>query len=226
MITDKAIMKKFCSLLLWALMMFCTHLYAGENKAVGFGFEVGINKELPKNFDIGLFTELHTCQTFTALEHYCIILHTGYTPVSWLHVEIGYQFMDINNAEDRADLPLGWVKMHRAFGGLEGTYEIKGFSVSLRERYDFTSNPGTHDMRSRLALGYEFQKVPLGIGLSYEIINDLQHKFKPLQMFYRIGIEYTVKEQHTLELGVGFNGYDFQEEERGHLIELGYEFSF
>lgn len=219
-------MKNYLFLLLLTLVPLSQKLYAGEEKTVGFGFEIGVNKELPKNFDLGLFAELHTNQTFTPLEHYCIILHTGYSPISWLHIDIGYQFMDINNAENRASLPLGWIKSHRAFGGLEGTYKNKGFSISLRERYDFTSNFRNHDIRSRLALGYEFPKVPIGIGVSYEIINDLQDKFKPKQMFYRIGVEYTIKEQHTLELSGGFNGYDFQEEESGHLIELGYEFSF
>lgn len=213
--------------LLYILLLLPLAAWADEDNIVGFGFELGIEKELPKGFDIGLFTEVHTCQTFVSLEHYCIIAHAGYEILPWLKADIGYQFLDINNAEDREDIPLGWNRMHRTFGGLEGGYGTHGFSFAILERYDMTySQWATHILRSRLKIEYEFAKAPLAVFAYTEMLNNLTEKFRIDQTFYRIGLEWHINDHHTLELAGGFNGHDFQEEERGHLIELGYEFSF
>jgi len=214
------------SLLLYCCLILSLTAFSKEPPAVGFGFEIGIEKELPKGFDVGLFAELHTCHTFDALEHYCIIAHAGYHFLPWLHTELGYQFLDINNAEDRTDFQLGWNKMHRAFIGLDGGYGIAGFSFNIRERYDFTSPHFSHIWRSQLKLEYEFAKAPIAIIASAELMNNLEQKFRIEQLFTRIGLEWHITKQHTLELCGGFNSFDFQEEERGHLIELGYEFAF
>lgn len=209
-----------------ALFIMSELTYADTKYPVGFALEIGAEKELPLGFDIGLFGEIHTCQTFNTLEHYCFIVHAGNTILPWLHAEIGYQFLDVQNAEDRDDIALGWNKMHRAFGGLEGTYTIKGFALGLRERYDFTSLVNDHILRSRLHLEYDFQRAPIGLSASAELLNDLTSKFRIRQVFYRLGFAWYVAEHHTLELCGGFNQYDFQEEECGFLIELGYEMSF
>ncbi len=197
-----------------------------EGNKVGFALEVGVNKELPKGFEVGLFGEVHTCQTFNVLEHYCFIAHGGYEILPWLHTEVGYQFLHINNAEDREDMPLGWSIKHRVFAGLEGGYGVKGFSFAIRERYDFTTNPFSHVLRSRLNLEYEFQKAPIGIFANAELLNEMTQKFRIGQVFYRLGMEWHVNDLHTLELTAGYNAKDFLEEERGFLVELGYEFEF
>ena len=98
-----------CIALLIASEAFC----ADDTYPVGFGVEIGAGIELPLGFDIGLFGEIHTCQTFETLEHYCFIVHAGNAILPWLRVDAGYQFLDINNAEHREGFADGWNKMHR-----------------------------------------------------------------------------------------------------------------
>lgn len=111
-------------------------------------FEVDVNKELGKQWDLNAGAELRT--NYKA--RYSFSLGAEYKPVKFLKLGLGYTFIEregttedhytANGIWDGFNRTSSWVRNHRGTFDVTGSVKLwKWLRVSLRERYQFTYRP-------------------------------------------------------------------------------------
>lgn len=113
----------------------------------------GVDKKVSKKLTVGAELEFRSRNNWRTADRLALSLDAQYKLLSWLKAGAGYELLVDNNPEKISyhtdgDLnnwrPSYWGTRHRLNATLTGTYTYKKrFSVSLRERYQFTCRP-TH----------------------------------------------------------------------------------
>ena len=127
-------------------------LMAQENDEVGIWSEIGVEKAITKQWDVGLDMEYRAQNR----ARFSAGLSTSYKPWKWLKLGIGYNFLysqrpdkykEKNNKEEDPDnysigynhTPEYWFPRHRFSAELTGSIKLwKWLKISLRERYQLT----------------------------------------------------------------------------------------
>lgn len=146
-----------------------------------------------------------------------------------------------------------WGPRHRLYTGITGGYTVGRWRLSLRERYQYThtplqyvprywvnkdGNPGKrrtdavkeqsdeHLLRSRVQASYNIKHSKFEPFASIEMLNDMGHHFGIDQMRYTLGTDYKLDKKQVLTLQWRYKDRTDSDEAGGHLITLGYQYSF
>ena len=223
----------------------------------GLIISVGADKKVNKKLTLGTELEWRTRNNWRTADRLALSLDAQYRLLPWLKAGAGYVLLVDNNPEKISyhtggDLnnwrPSYWGTRHRLNATLTGTYTYKKrFSVSLRERYQFTCRPThttcrydfdnafwedtdvnsrcKHVLRSRLKLEYDPRNCPVDPWASVEFFNALKLDKTRVQ----VGADYKIKKKHTLTLFYRYqavNGDEDETETDMHMVGLGYNFKF
>lgn len=104
------------------------------------------SKKLPLGFSAGVEAEYRTRDWFDHSGQWSVAANVGYKPLKWLKIGVQYKFIQ---AQELAGLTRGgysygnyWNDKHRVSVGLTGSLKLGGkFTLSLRERYQYTYRP-------------------------------------------------------------------------------------
>lgn len=235
---------------------------------VNLGIGVGVKKKFNKKFTVAVDAELRSHEARNienpdkvdsyTVERWSIGIQGVYSPLKYLKLDAGYQF--IYKGNDRKLTNSGksivdsyWQSRHRAFASITGQYKFNHFTLSLRERYQYTHYCGLevpkhgrttgkekdpkiidakdkHLLRSRLQLKYEFSRIGLEPYVSAEIFNDLSDKLTIDRTRFTFGCDYSINKHHGIGL---FYRYQLTPSAKVepykynvHLVEATYSFTF
>lgn len=148
-----------------------------------------------------------------------------------------------------------WAPRHRWYASLQGQYVCGRFKVSLRERYQLTHSPlqyvpkyvvvhgdpdyygyrltdevkaghQDHLLRQRLQVSYDVRHSHLTPSVSIEALHDLSQAFAVGQVRYCLSLDYQLGKHSSVGLLWRYTDRTDDDERNGHLISLGYNFSF
>lgn len=149
-----------------------------------------------------------------------------------------------------------WEQQHRLYTGLAGEWKIdRHFSVSLRERYQYSYRAEStipkinktkkgyeegehfddkvkeaereHLLRSRLQIRWKPKdKGHWSMNVGVEALQLLDASCKLDQMRYSAGTGYKIDKHNSLSLEYRYKDRTDADEAGGHLLTLGYKFSF
>jgi hypothetical protein len=229
-------MKKIICLMAVLLVPHFSFLYA-QTDDFGMWYELGVEKKLSKKWSLGFEGEFRTRNNSRTADRWSAGLSAEYKFVKGLKASAGYTFLYDNNGEEltyKNNLPNKWTPSywgarHRLYAGLTGSVNWNRFTLSLRERWQYTYRPEAQEKKynfqwnedandNSYISGYQKESVK-GKGkhvlrsrlqLGYDIPNC---KFDPslsTEMFaagngiekmrYQLGIDYKYKKQHVFSL--------------------------
>lgn len=180
------------------LLLLCSWL-AGSSQTFLVGADASF--KLPASLSAGAEIEYRTQQWFHHTDQWSIEANLGWKPLKWLKFGASYKFIQTQSlAELTADdysIPAYWNNKHRVSAGATFSWKpVKLLSLSLRERYQFTSRPSflvpqfigempwgnktvshkeQHLLRSRLQAEYKpYKKCKFTPFLSFELYSRLR----------------------------------------------------
>lgn len=130
--------------------------WAGDDNDMGMWYSVSVEKKLPRQWNLGVETELRTDNNARTMDRWNLDLSTKYKVNKYLKLGAGYSFMlkyspdkrkehykddivDVDHWNGYKTTDSEITPCHRAFA--EGTASMKFFKwlrISVRERYQFT----------------------------------------------------------------------------------------
>lgn len=88
------------------------------------------------------------------------------------------------------------------------------------------TNNRRHILRSRLQVSYDIPRCKINPFLSVEAYSDLANSGSLQKMRYMTGVDWNISKQHRIELWYAYQELTDDDEPAGHIIGLGYRFSF
>ncbi len=219
----------------------------------GAGVEISASKKIAKGMEASIEAEVRTQDAVSQMERWSIGADLDYKFNKWLKADLGYALLMRNIPErtsNKYDWEQYWSPRHRAFASVVGTWKLpKHFSLSLRERYQFTyetqqnveryyigttkrasdkveGDESEHLLRSRLQLSWGRKKCAWSPYLSVEALNSLNDSFHLEQMRYTLGTDYKINKKNSMGLAYRYKDKNNSEESKGHLITLKYSYEF
>lgn len=116
----------------------------GSAQTLLVGGEAGF--KLPLGFSAGAGLEYRTQQWLRHTDQWSAEASVGYKPLKFLKIGLSYKFIQAQSLESVTSngytLPAYWNNRHRLGAGVTLTWKpTKKWSLSLRERYQFTARP-------------------------------------------------------------------------------------
>lgn len=248
-------MERSLTLLLFIMLVGMPYTKAQTND-FGAWYELGAERKISRNWNIGAETELRTRNNSRTLDRWSMGINAEYKLFKGLKVSAGYNFLYDNNVEEfdfKKDglrpnkwTPSYWGVRHRFSVALTGSTTLGRLGISLRERWQYTYRPevngkkydfdnetwtfikgkGKNVLRSRLKLGYDFPHWKLDPIAGFEIFNDKNGIQKTR---YQIGTEYKYQKHHVFSLGYYFQNVNENDDDgdlNSHIISVGYKYKF
>lgn len=101
--------------------------------------------KLPASLSAGAEVEYRTMNWFDHTEQWSIAADLGYKPLKCLKLGVQYKFIQAHNLAGRTnggyDYNAYWDNKHRVSLSATGSLKVWKFSLSLRERYQYTYRP-------------------------------------------------------------------------------------
>ena len=212
---------------------------------------VSATKKITKKWDVSAEAELRTHYGFDGgIDRVSLSVGTDYEIFSFLKIGVGYVFMNCHS-QDRITrgqnfVPDYWYLRHRVNASLTGEVSFGDFSISLRERWQYTYRPekyvpkfeedfitpkndelvkgkGKNVLRSRLELEYNIRSIKLSPYVSAE----MYHSGSGLdKVRYTAGAKYKITKKHALELFYRYQDQSDEDDPDGHIIGIEYKFKF
>lgn len=184
-------MRKFLLLLAFLPSM----VWAGDHDDFGTWLELGAEKSLPYNMELGLEGGLRTRDNSSAMDRWNIGASFGYKPHKYLKLNAGYSLiMDYNteNVGKKWLTPSYWGHRNRFYLDASSGYKFwKWLRVSGRVRYQYTYRPAQDIER------YEFVGIDAESGKRiYEEDPDIKHKDFEDRQVLRSRIKFEVDKKH------------------------------
>jgi len=219
----------------------------------GVGIELSASKKITKELEASVETEVRTQDGMSEMERWSIGAGVDYKFTKWLKADAGYLLIMRNIPEEstnKYDYVQYWSARQRAYVSMVGTWKLPShFALSLRERYQFTFEPGEnleryyigtdkrasdkvtenekeHLLRSRLQLSWSRKKCAWSPFISVEALNNLQDSFSLDQMRYTLGTDYKLNKHNSFGLSYRYKDKNDRDEAKGHLITLKYSYDF
>ena len=137
-------MRRF--LLLLALLP--TLVWAGNNDDWGTWLELGAEKALPRNMEVGLGAGLRTRDNSSQMDRWDIGASFGYKAHKYLKFAAGYSLLMDYNAENQGKkwlTPSHWKHRNRLWAEASTGYKfMKWLRISARVRYQFSHRAQKH----------------------------------------------------------------------------------
>lgn len=212
-------------------------------------------KKVDKKLSVGLDAELRTRDNVGELDRWSVGVTASYKLFPWLKASAGYVLIDDHVAEkytyhDNGNLnkwtPDYWRLRHRVHVSLTGSTDMGNFTLSLRERWQYTYRPekvvqrwdeddeewsdktvsskAKNVLRSRLQLSYSKKRCPWEPYASVELYNG----WNVQKGRFTVGTEYKLSKQHVLNAFYRYQHiYDRDDEDPNtHIVGVGYTFKF
>lgn len=221
----------------------------------GVWTEVGVEKKLNKKWAIDLGGEYRTRNNSKTADRWSLGVDGEYKIVKWLRLSAGFSFLYNNNTEKLTYntngtynnyRPSFWSSRYRFNISVTGKTEIKRWSFSLRERWQYTYRPehttdrydfdnewweetdvkgkGRNVLRSKLKIDYNIPKCKIDPYVEGEIFNawNLQ------KVRYTVGAEYVLNKKHCIDICYRYQtvNEDDDEQPNRHILGLSYKFKF
>lgn len=245
-----------CLLILTTLFCLTAHVAMAREVTQDFGLSInaGIQKKIVQGLSVALDGEIRTNNNTTDLERLALAASMAYKPIPYFKAEVGYEFIGRyypkKTSTPNVVTDTYWVPRHRVQVAASGILPIGAFTLSLRERYQYTHSSRStasqweavtglpledkvaeasdeHVLRSRLKAEYEISDVGVTPYLSIEFYDDLAHSFELTDIKTTVGAVYDVTPNHALEFYYRYAaevGSDAKKDT--HLLAVGYQFSF
>lgn len=224
---------------------------SAQNNDRSVGLSATAEHKLAKGLKAQAEMEVRTQNGLGNLERWALDLGLDYKLSSYIKAHAGYALMDryhLQEITSKGNIISGyWAPRHRWYAGVVLADEWGRWKISLRERYQLTHSPlqyvpkyqpdgkrmtdeveagdQDHILRSRLQATYNIRHSKLTPSLSIEMLNDLTTGDID-QMRYAIGLDYSLSKRKSLSLQWRYKDRADSDEANGHLIILGYNFSF
>lgn len=198
----------------------------------GGSVEVKVSKKIVKGLSLSLEEEFRMRENLQAADRFSTTAELSYRFNDYLKVGGAYNLINYNHPKK------DWETRHRYYFYATGSYRLKRFTFSLRERFQSTYRVGVEEtakranpkfyLRSRLEVEYDIRKSPFTPFIAAEIYNTLNDPQGNGidRTRYTAGCTYKLNKQHILQLYYRYISYTDEEENSRHLIGLGYSFKF
>ncbi len=163
--------------------------------AQGFSGEASVKFSTPLHFDVSAGVDYRTTDGMKDTDQWGVDVGLSSKLTKWLKVGAGYCFIQdhypASVSNKGYDVNAYWASKHRAYAGLTGSLKLWKFTLSLRERYQYTyrvplqvprfddgvaagnkqvSAKSKHVLRSRLELSFKpYKKCRFEPYVSYEL---------------------------------------------------------
>ena len=239
------------------LLLFATHAgLLAQSNDFGMWYELSAEKKLSKQWSGGVEAMYRSRNNARTGDRWSVAVDAEYKIVKKLKASAGYAFLR-DNFKEEMDLksdgfrynkwtPSYWGTRHRFHVDLSGSYDIGRFSLSLRERWQYTYRPeaegkkydfdeeawkpvkgkGKHVWRNRLQVEYDIAQCKFDPFANVEMFVDDSGIEK---MRYHVGVDYKYRKQHTFALTYRYqkvNTDDDDFEVSSHLLGLSYKYKF
>jgi len=178
----------------------------------GLWTSIAAEKKLGKHFDIEAAFDFRAEQKLQHAARYAVSLGAGYKPAKWLKFSAGYAFLrDHSPLEAKVNFTKKgkengynvdedyWRSKHRVFVDVTGKLSVGRFTLSLRERYQFTHYVSADCTRYRyrdlVQGGYTGEVYTWGGEdfMSYEQATDHKATKNAHYLRSRLQIEYNIR---------------------------------
>ena len=149
---------------LYTFLLLCLPLsvWAGDDDDFGAWVELGLKKNLPNNWSVGLEGEFRTKDGSHVVDRWSFGANVNYRAHKYLKLDAGYSFMSDYNADKTTKIkfdsdgelesyrytPSYWSPRHRAyFAASSGVKLWKWFRISGKLKYQYTYTPSLTVMR-------------------------------------------------------------------------------
>lgn len=235
----------------------------------GLWTSIEVQKKINKKWNVAVEAELRTRDDVSTVDRWSGGFDVDYKIVKGLKVSAGYTFLWDNNERtsyyeegdkkvvngavsvgDPKKCAHYWGPRHRFQVSLTGEKSFGMWSLSLRERWQYTYRPshtvaqrwsyydedwdgeehtyrgkGKNVLRSRLQVEYKMKSIGLTPYANAEMFN----AWAVQKMRYSLGIDWRLTKQHSLGLAYRYQTVhddDFDNEPNRHIVSLGYKFKF
>ena len=211
-------------------LMSCISIAAQDD--FGSILSADVTKKITKGLNISFEEEFRTRSNFSEIERFSHALEVSYKPFSFLKTGGAYNLINFNHDKR------GWEIRHRYYFYATGSWDIRRFSFSLRERFQSTKRQGVEAtanranpklyLRSRLKVDYNIRKSKITPFASAELFNTLNDPQKNGINQWRgvAGIDYKLNKKNFIDLYYRYTNYTDEEEMDKHLFGIGYSFKF
>lgn len=193
MIIAKSMKKKLISLLLLFLPV-C--MWAGDNDDFGTWLELGAKKSLPRNWSVGLESELRTVDNSSMVDRVSVGANLDYRVHKYLKLSAGYAILFDYNTENAGKkwlTPKYWAHRNRFFVDANSSVKLwKWLRVSGRLRYQFTHRAAQHIER------YECEGMDANTGQYVYDMDEANIKLKDCEsrQVLRSRVKFEVDKKH------------------------------
>ena len=233
------------------------HLMADDD--FGFNLELEASKKINQNLKVAVTAEARTQECIDNWERFSFGADATYRIFKrksspWqVSANAGYQFIDRYKPAHLSQSGRNWITSywsprHRGFASIKGSYKLtKAWTVSLRERYQYTytteqhvaryyanranGKNGTRNddkiaggtdrqlLRSRVELNWERKRSPWEPFAYIEVFNDLKDGLAYNQIRLSIGTDYNLNARNAV--GLSYR-YKSEKGENDDDQEIGY----
>lgn len=207
--------------------------------------------KLAKSLNAYAEAEYRTHNKLQSTERWAGTLGLDYKICNYLKATAGYTYIHQQTLDEITRkgniIPAYWQPKHRASLAMTGSIDLGRFSLSLRERYQYTyrteqwvpkfdsdgitpkddeyiNAKSKHVLRSRLEVEYNITKCKFTPYASCEMYNSFNDNFAVEKIRYTIGTSYKINKKHSLNLYYRYIANGDDDEEGGHIIGVGYKF--
>lgn len=222
----------------------------------GIWTSLGATKKLDKKWTVGLEAELRNRNDSKTISRWTGEVSASYKIQPWLKASAAYKLIDDNNREkityhtDGSEnnwRPSYWGLKHRVSLSLTGSVDLGGWSLSLRERWQYTYRPekvtsrydfdnewwekttvkgkGKNVLRSRLQVEYNIPKCKIDPFAHVELFN----AWNIQKVRYTLGADWKLQKRHVVTAFYRYqdvNGDDDDNDPDSHILGLGYTYKF
>lgn len=220
-----------------------------------FGIGVGVKakKKFTRDFAVSADGEFRTQDGLNDVERWTIGAGAAYRITSWLKSDAGYSFIykrKLSEVTRKGNIVSPyWSPRHRLHLSLNGEVKWNRVEFSLRERYQYTyrasrsvpkfdgddgspkadeeiTGKGENMLRSRLQAKWKIRKSGFEPFASCELYHCMSNSWKLDKTRFTVGTDYEFDKTHSLEISYRYQNRSDDDESSGHLLSVGYAFTF
>lgn len=213
--------------------------------------DAGVSKTWQKRYTVGADVQYRTTDALRTTDRWSVGAGFAWKPLKWLKVGADYSFISqhrLARTTRKGNLVDDcWQPRHRVGIDVTGSLKFGFFSLSLRERWQYTRQQGVnarkydpdgndkgweyiapknrHVWRSRLKLEWGIRKkCPFTPYVSAEMYNSLNNGFAVAKMRYTGGCDYKINRHNSV--GLYYRFVDSFEAGDRNLNVIGAEYNF
>lgn len=229
---------------------------AAQSDDFGLWLSAGAEKKIDKKWSVGVEGEFRTRDDCGEVARWSIGIDGEYKIADWLKASAGYTLLYDNNNDkvtyhsdgtENNWRPSYWGIRHRFNVSLTGKVRLGDFSVSLRERWQYTYRPekttdrydydnekweetqvrgkGRNVLRSKLKIDYDIPKSSLTPYADVELFN----AWSLQKTRYTIGTDWKLTKKHVVGIYYRYqdvNNDKDDDDPSSHIIGVEYKFKF